>query len=161
MTRRRVVALIVTAALVVANASGGVGYSADRDPPVGIIASVVVNPLQIEVITPPQVLRAGQRGRIRTAITNLSEHPVESAVARLHVAEPAITVLTEPESSLGTIGPGAAARPGWMVCSTQPGTYVIVVSVQAELNGHRIDVFSAARTLNIVASPGRSTPQCR
>jgi hypothetical protein len=163
MNRLRVVALAIVGTLVAASTSDGAASGAvrDHDPPVGIIASVVVNPLQIEVITPPQVLRAGQPGRIRAAITNLAGHPVESAVARLHVAEPTMTVRSDPESSLGTLGPGATAQTGWMVCSTQPGTYVIVVSVEAELDGRRFEVFSAARTLEIVARPGRGAPQCR
>jgi hypothetical protein len=116
-------------------------------------ATVVANPLVVELRAPGGNARTGSQLQIRADVTNLGEPQLSGVLAELRVP-PAIKIRPTDIRDLGILGGDASETAAWQICSDTPGSFVLLVAVAATTaDGLSLTAESGAIVVEI--APGR------
>jgi hypothetical protein len=140
--RRRTVAVVALFSL----GSGG-SLSAT-----GVRGAVHVNPLEVGVMLTRGTAATGTSFNVRAEIANHGSHDLNGARATLRLDQTAFVVDGSASLDLRAIRSGKQERVQWRVCPAVPGSYIILVQVDAtDAAGRPLEKVSAAQLLTVTA----------
>lgn len=111
-----------------------------------LIATVRVNPLEVEVIAPKSVM-VGEWFEIKANISNMGGEIITKVYATIHT-DPKLTVGGK-RKRVGNLGAGQVETITWLAKARSSGVFVIYVQATGELAGEEI---SASDTLIVSAT---------
>jgi hypothetical protein len=159
-TRRAVVTSMVLLAGVLAGSSVGSAEPTSGGGPGGTVsATVLVNPLEIELTLTSRSVRTGQRVRASATVSNLGTNPLDEVVVRLH-ASGTLVIIDQEEQDVGTVEAGSQVRLTWWVCSNEPVSQLLLVSADAILDANPLRAESEAHVLTVTSGGRGSGPSC-
>jgi hypothetical protein len=141
VTRSAFVLVLGTALAAVASAAGS--------PSGTVQATVLVNPISVAVVVPPDPQKTGKDFRVRAEVTSSGASALQNVVVTLLAAQ--ALVLRDPVTQvLPSVMPAQVRSVKWDACTTSAGGYVLMarVSVGAfttESSGQVVQVTSAKR----------------
>lgn len=155
MIERRIVPVLLAALLA---ALLTVPASAESGP---LTAHVTVGsaPAQLTIELSVRDAHAGRTTRATAVLRNDGEQPIHDLSVTLHVPETHVQV-REASVTLDVLAPRRQTRVVWDLCSTRPGSYLIVARAQARSAGGSVEVESTAVELTVRAPPGRAPVSC-
>jgi uncharacterized membrane protein len=113
----------------------------------GIVGSVTVNPLSVEVTFPTDPIKSGRWFRINASITNAAPAALDNVAVTL--VHPAALQLGSKDTQTIPRVPALGSKPvKWDACSNTPGSYVVVARV--EVKGYVSE--SSAKVVPVVQS---------
>lgn len=118
------VAAAVAASVLLAAAPGAAG-------PGSVAASVVVDPLAVELTLSRDAVQVGQTVRARASVTNLGSSSLERVALELRLEPSGLLVRGGTTRTVGTLRPGKSAGSSWSVCPQQPGRYLLLAHATA------------------------------
>lgn len=139
-------------ALLSAIVAVGAASVAQTGASTSITGRVLANPLSVEVIVPPDPVRAGREFRIRAELVNSGSTALRNVEMRLE-RDSAIVLYDPVRQVLDRVGPGRDRRVVWDACSRRPGSYVVLVRATA-------DPFTAESPAEVVEITDVRRPTC-
>ena len=155
MNNRRAVPVLL-AALVVAVLTLPAGADSGT---VTAHVTVGTSPGALDVELSVRPTRAGQATRATAVISNHGDQPINDMTVTLHVSEANLQVRGA-TVTVDTLRPRKHTRINWELCSTQPGTYLIVARAQAFYATTPIEAESPAVEFAVEPAPGRAPVNC-
>jgi len=113
----------------------------------GVVGSVTVNPLSVEVTLPTDPIKTGRWFRINALISNAASTPFDNVVVTL--VHPAALQLGSKDTQTIPRVPALGSKPAkWDACSSTPGSYVVLA--RAEVKAYVSE--SSAKVVSVVQS---------
>jgi hypothetical protein len=107
------------------------GVARATGPPSGIVqARVLVNPLSVAVLVPPDPQKVGKDFRIRAEVTNAGPTSVQNVAVTL-LAPQSLVLRAPATQSLPLVPPAATRGVRWDACTTTAGGYVVMARATA------------------------------
>lgn len=110
-----------------------------------LVATVRVNPLEVEVNTPPKVV-VREWFTIRVSVSNRGSETIQKTTATLNT--PTEIVVRGKDKKLGDLGLGETKTVSWQAKANSSGNFVILAEVTGNLAG---EIISASDTTMISA----------
>jgi uncharacterized membrane protein len=113
----------------------------------GIVGSVTVNPLSVEVTFPTDPIKSGRWFRINASITNAAPSALDNVAITL--VHPAGLQLGSQDTQTIPRIPALGSKPAkWDACSNTPGSYVVLA--RAEVKAYVSE--SSAKVVQVIQS---------
>jgi len=115
----------------------------------GVVGSVTVNPLSVDVTVPTDPIKTGRWFRINASVANAAPTPLDNVAVTL--VHPAALQLGSPDAQTIPRVPALGSKPAkWDACSNVPGSYVVVARVALKAYVSE----SSAKIVQVVQSKG-------
>jgi hypothetical protein len=147
---------ILVIALLFASALMPVGSARAQDGS-AVDATVVANPLAVELSIHPATIGTGRFATARAIVTNVGETDLADVSVVLRADPTGLQLVSDSEQIVGTLPGGRSQSVRWRICGAIEGSYVVVAQAMATSAslGALFESESQGPVVTVETAPGR------